>query len=50
MEKLRAEIASTCEANSDLSRDDLKRMPYLQNVLKESMFRSVAHHQHHILT
>jgi hypothetical protein len=36
MEKLRAEIASTCDANTDLNRDDLRRMPYLQNVIKES--------------
>jgi hypothetical protein len=37
MEKLRAEIASTCGTSSELTRDDLRRMPYLQNVLKESM-------------
>jgi cytochrome P450 len=36
MEKLRDEIASTCDATSNLTRDDLRRMPYLQNVLKES--------------
>ena len=36
MEKLRAEIASTCGSNSDFSREDLKRMAYLQNILKES--------------
>jgi hypothetical protein len=41
MEKLRAEIASTYEANSDLSRDDLRRLPYLQNVLKESMLSNL---------
>ena len=34
MEKLRVEIASG--PGSDLSREDLRRMPYLQNVLKES--------------
>jgi len=36
MEKLRAEIASTCGSTPYFARDDLKRMPYLQNVLKES--------------
>ncbi|KAH4054852.1 hypothetical protein HBH70_047010 [Parastagonospora nodorum] len=36
MEKLRAEIASMCEQHAELSRDVLKRMPYLQNVLKET--------------
>jgi len=34
--KLRAEIASTCTPNTILTRDILKRMPYLQNILKES--------------
>jgi cytochrome P450 len=37
MEKLRTEITSTCDANTDLTRDDLRRLPYLQNVIKESM-------------
>jgi hypothetical protein len=36
MKKLRAEISLACDSNSDLTRDDLRRMPYLQNVLKES--------------
>jgi len=36
MEKLRTEIARTCAARSHPSRADLKKMPYLQNVLKES--------------
>jgi hypothetical protein len=50
MEKLRAEIASTCAANSDLSRDDIRRMQYLQNVLKESMFPKFAVNQLCVLT
>ncbi|KAH8725091.1 cytochrome P450 alkane hydroxylase [Phaeosphaeriaceae sp. PMI808] len=37
MEKLRAEIVSTCGTSTELNRDDLKRMPYLQNVLKETL-------------
>ncbi|PSN61242.1 cytochrome P450 alkane hydroxylase [Corynespora cassiicola Philippines] len=37
MEKLRAEIAATCDGNSMFSREDLRRMTYLQNVLKETL-------------
>lgn len=37
MEKLRQEVASTCGAGLSLSRDDLRKMTYLQKVLKESM-------------
>ena len=37
LHKLRAEIASVCKGSSDLSRADLHKMTYLQNVLKESM-------------
>ncbi|PGH29033.1 hypothetical protein GX50_08220 [[Emmonsia] crescens] len=33
--RLNAEIASTVGYNSNLTREDLKRMPYLANVLKE---------------
>jgi len=36
MEKLRTEVSSECSSNPNLSRSDLKRLPYLQNVLKES--------------
>ncbi|KAF2022511.1 cytochrome P450, partial [Setomelanomma holmii] len=39
MEKLRAEIALTCIADSMLTRDTLKRMPYLQNVLTWAALR-----------
>jgi len=35
MKKLREEILSTCGTDSELSRDSLRRLPYLQNVLKE---------------
>jgi hypothetical protein len=37
METLRVEVSSKCDTNSNLSRDDLRRLPYLQKVLKESM-------------
>lgn len=37
LERLRTEIAATRTAPSRLSRNDLKGMRYLQNVLKESM-------------
>ncbi|KAF2676571.1 cytochrome P450 alkane hydroxylase [Lentithecium fluviatile CBS 122367] len=37
IEKLRTEISSTCGGNSNLNRDDLRRMSYLQNVLKETL-------------
>ncbi|PSN58810.1 cytochrome P450 alkane hydroxylase [Corynespora cassiicola Philippines] len=37
MEKLRAEIALVCNANSGPNRKELKRMQYLQNVLKETL-------------
>lgn len=36
MDRLRAEIAAACAVGCHPSRDDLKRMPYLQIVLKES--------------
>jgi histidinol-phosphate/aromatic aminotransferase/cobyric acid decarboxylase-like protein len=36
MEKLRAEIAAASVACSIITRDALKNMPYLQNVLRES--------------
>ena len=35
MKKLREEILSTYGADAELSRDSLRRLPYLQNVLKE---------------
>lgn len=38
MGKLRTEIAATCAPGSHPSRDDLMKMPYLTNVLKESAF------------
>jgi cytochrome P450 len=38
MERLRVEVASMDGSGPDLSRDDLKGMPYLQNILKESMY------------
>lgn len=34
--RLREEIKATVGANLDFTRDDLKRMPYLTNILKES--------------
>ncbi|EOA85965.1 uncharacterized protein SETTUDRAFT_39981 [Exserohilum turcica Et28A] len=37
MDKLRAEIASSCTTVSSLNRDNLRRMPYLNNVLKETL-------------
>ncbi|KAF2280400.1 cytochrome P450 alkane hydroxylase [Westerdykella ornata] len=37
LEKLRAEIASTCVPGSSLSRDVLRNMRYLQNVLRETL-------------
>jgi len=37
MEKLRTEVSSECSSNPNLSRSDLKRLPYLQNVLKETL-------------
>ncbi|EUC27677.1 hypothetical protein COCCADRAFT_9781 [Bipolaris zeicola 26-R-13] len=37
MDKLRTEIASTCATGSHPSRDDLMKMPYLTNVLKETL-------------
>lgn len=36
MNKLRAEIAN--HSSAELSRNDLRNMPYLQNILKESKF------------
>ncbi|KAJ4514742.1 hypothetical protein HRR75_004106 [Exophiala dermatitidis] len=35
LSKLRAEIAHTCQEKRELNRDDLRNMPYLQNVMKE---------------
>ncbi|KAH7060976.1 cytochrome P450 alkane hydroxylase [Paraphoma chrysanthemicola] len=37
MERLRAEIALACVADSTLTRDTLRKLPYLQNVLKETL-------------
>ncbi|KAJ5052630.1 cytochrome P450 [Bipolaris maydis] len=37
MKKLRAEIASLCTTDTPLNRDNLRRMPYLNNVLKETL-------------
>ncbi|XP_014550459.1 hypothetical protein COCVIDRAFT_43025 [Bipolaris victoriae FI3] len=37
MEKLRAEIASSYTKDSSLNRDVLRRMPYLNNVLRETL-------------
>lgn len=37
MEKLRSEIALTFNGNTEVTRSDLRKMNYLQNVLKESM-------------
>ncbi len=36
LSKLRAEVASACNGNIELSRTDLRNIKYLQNVLKES--------------
>jgi hypothetical protein len=38
MKKLRAEIASVCETDSVLSRSTLRRMSFLQKILKEGLF------------
>ncbi|MCJ1243115.1 hypothetical protein MMC30_000312 [Trapelia coarctata] len=37
LDKLRKEIHSVAGNNTDLQREDLKRMPYLANVLKETL-------------
>jgi hypothetical protein len=50
MDTLRAEVSSGCGTNSDLSRDDLRRLPYLQKVLKESMLSESSDEQCQILT
>jgi cytochrome P450 len=42
MQKLRAEIASTCGVDPVLSRTKLKAMHYLQNVLRESKCNHTA--------
>jgi cytochrome P450 len=36
LEKLRVEISSACDGKVELTRNDLRGMPYLQNVIKES--------------
>ena len=36
LNKLREEVYSTLNGSTDISRSDLRRMVYLQNVLKES--------------
>lgn len=36
MEKLRSEIALTFNGTTEVTRSDLRKMNYLQNVLKES--------------
>jgi len=38
MERLRQEITSVLADKSELKREDLKKMNYLSNILKESMF------------
>jgi cytochrome P450 len=38
LKKLRAEISDVTTQNIPLTRDSLKKMTYLNNVLKESMF------------
>ena len=40
LSKLRAEVASACNSDAELSRTDLRNMKYLQNVLKESRSRA----------
>ncbi|MCJ1309137.1 hypothetical protein MMC25_002792 [Agyrium rufum] len=37
MEKLRSIIATTCSAQSHITRSDLRSMTYLQNILKETL-------------
>jgi cytochrome P450 len=37
LERLRAEIASSLGHRPDFNRDDLRKLPYLQNVLKETL-------------
>ncbi len=37
MTRLREEITSVLAGKSELSREDLKKMTYLSNILKESM-------------
>ena len=39
--KLRKEVDSVAGDRPDLQREDLKEMPYLANVLKESKLRSI---------
>ena len=48
MDRLRIEIASVLAGKSDLHREDLKKMTYLSNVLKESM--SLSFEQPHHMT
>lgn len=43
LDKLREEIKSSLGEKSDFNRDDLRRLPYLQNVLKESKKPLVSH-------
>ena len=38
LETLNSEIRSTIGDRSDLTREDLKKMPYLDKVLKESKY------------
>ncbi|KAF2266735.1 cytochrome P450 alkane hydroxylase [Lojkania enalia] len=37
LEKLRKEVASVCGTDSAFSRSELRKMPYLQNILKETL-------------
>ena len=52
IEKLRAEIESTFKGSTEITRSDLKKMDYLQNVLKESktMLTYIEHMSVHVLT
>ena len=42
LKKLREEISSLCDDDTDLSRADLQNMSYLQNVLEESKLRPLS--------
>ena len=44
LQRLRDEIQSVAGDNEDLKREDIKKMTYLANVLKESMLISSPSH------
>lgn len=42
MQKLRAEVSQLGSKGNSIDRTDLRNMPYLQNVIKESKFGVVS--------